>query len=639
MVFKDGTIYEVQDERHAAQVDRYIHEAIHDCIHTMYQSGFGATFGDTTFSIAQGVTHDEDLEHDSGGTKTACAMWWRNAALTSMRVLLNITTPWYSSAGAPQYDLAGTITPVPSNRYFCSYVYATNSTQYPIYIVVGQSVHTTIEAARNEALPSILLSTTEWKILYKAIYKESGGSAVYQEATDFRTVTAGPAGTYTPTDHASTINRDAANSHPATAISNTPAGSIAATTVQAAIDELDTEKSATTHTHTGTYEPANANIQTHVTGTGSPHTAAGVGADAAGTAAGAVSAHNSAFDHTKLHDRQHSITSTSDHTSTATAGQMLKADANGLPTDATNTDAQVSAAVTASHAANHAASHVNGTDDIQSATAAQKGVATAAQITKLDGIEAGADVTDATNVAAAGAVMESDYDAQSILAATSDNTPAVLTVAEDRVVGRITGGNVAGLTITQLLDMVAGAARGDILRREASAWNNLAKGASGTVLTMGADDPAWATPSSGAAYASPLSWNMLTRPPDAIGAGTWANSTSSASNAPYNGYLWNTSNANLDNCSVDVRVPAGTYTLRMNVIKTTAMGIMDVDLDGAEVGSLNCYAAVTAFDILSITGLTMNGPHTLRFRVDGKHASATDYNLRLSGIELIRTGD
>ena len=46
----------------------------------------------------------------------------------------------------------------------------------------------------------------------------------------------------------------------------------------------------------------------------------------------------------------------------------------------------------------HATEHVDGTDDIQNATAAQKGVATAAQITKLDGIEALADVTDSTNV-------------------------------------------------------------------------------------------------------------------------------------------------------------------------------------------------------------------------------------------------
>jgi hypothetical protein len=54
----------------------------------------------------------------------------------------------------------------------------------------------------------------------------------------------------------------------------------------------------------------------------------------------------------------------------------------------------------------HASSHITGgSDAIQSATAAQNGLATSTQIAKLDGIEAGADVTDATNVAAAGAVM------------------------------------------------------------------------------------------------------------------------------------------------------------------------------------------------------------------------------------------
>ncbi|MHC1591769.1 MAG: autotransporter outer membrane beta-barrel domain-containing protein [Candidatus Helarchaeales archaeon] len=49
------------------------------------------------------------------------------------------------------------------------------------------------------------------------------------------------------------------------------------------------------------------------------------------------------------HSRQHSITSTSDHTSGATPGQILKADANGLPVDATNTDAEVSDAVAKKH--------------------------------------------------------------------------------------------------------------------------------------------------------------------------------------------------------------------------------------------------------------------------------------------------
>ena len=54
------------------------------------------------------------------------------------------------------------------------------------------------------------------------------------------------------------------------------------------------------------------------------------------------------------HARSHVITSTSDHSSTATPNQMLKADANGLPVDASNTDAQVSGAVSASHARLHA---------------------------------------------------------------------------------------------------------------------------------------------------------------------------------------------------------------------------------------------------------------------------------------------
>ena len=67
--------------------------------------------------------------------------------------------------------------------------------------------------------------------------------------------------------------------------------------------------------------------------------------------------------------------------------------------------------------------------------------------TKLDGIEASADVTDATNVNAAGAVMETDFNAQTVLAATSDNTPAALTVAEQTVVGRLTGGNITAVSL------------------------------------------------------------------------------------------------------------------------------------------------------------------------------------------------
>ena len=73
----------------------------------------------------------------------------------------------------------------------------------------------------------------------------------------------------------------------------------------------------------------------------------------------------------KKHDKQHSIVSTGDHTSAATSGKMLKADANGLPVDGSNTDTEVDDAVTKKHSQ----------------------LCEAADFTKLDGIEAGADVT------------------------------------------------------------------------------------------------------------------------------------------------------------------------------------------------------------------------------------------------------
>lgn len=76
------------------------------------------------------------------------------------------------------------------------------------------------------------------------------------------------------------------------------------------------------------------------------------------------------------------------------------------------------------------------------------------------------------DTALAALVANSTYDAHTILAATADDTPAALTVAEQRVVGRITGGNIAALTAAQLLTMQSGQ----------SAVNTV--GASGATVTL-----------------------------------------------------------------------------------------------------------------------------------------------------------
>jgi hypothetical protein len=244
LVFKDSTTYRIFDERHSYDRNRQYHKQQHESVGAVHISGYVGTFNNTTFSITQGVVADEDIQLDSGGTKTDCALWYRNTGLTSMRTEAGISTPWRSNAGAPQYDNAGTMTNVGTAKYFVSWFYGTTDATYPVYLVSGQAQYNTIADARNAGVPTILLNTAEWKLLYKVIYQESSGSATYKETYDYRRVSTGPVSAYLPTDHASLLNRDAASSHPATAVSNTPAGNIAATTVQAAIDELDTEKIA-----------------------------------------------------------------------------------------------------------------------------------------------------------------------------------------------------------------------------------------------------------------------------------------------------------------------------------------------------------------------------------------------------------
>lgn len=67
---------------------------------------------------------------------------------------------------------------------------------------------------------------------------------------------------------------------------------------------------------------------------------------------------------------------------------------------------------------------------------------TGGQITALTGTQAASILTDLVN--------KSLFDAHTILAANSDNTPAAVTVDEARIIGRATGGNIAALTAAQV---------------------------------------------------------------------------------------------------------------------------------------------------------------------------------------------
>ena len=222
IVFKDGSTYALTDERHGYERNMAWHNWAHNNIGVMYKSGLTGTFATSTLSVAQGVIYDEDIRFDTGGTKTSTTLWYRNAT-SGMRMVRNATAcKSVSGGGILQYDNgSGTLQEVSLNSYTTNWVYASNDPTEPIYTVVGQNNSTTLTLARNTPAPTINLSTSEWKLIYRVIYQRTAGTqaGVYVEATDYRSVQTGVPVTAVFTDHSTLINRDAANSHPASAVS------------------------------------------------------------------------------------------------------------------------------------------------------------------------------------------------------------------------------------------------------------------------------------------------------------------------------------------------------------------------------------------------------------------------------------
>lgn len=142
------------------------------------------------------------------------------------------------------------------------------------------------------------------------------------------------------------------------------------------------------------------------------------------------------------------------------------------------------------------------------------------------------------------------------------------------------------------------------------------------------------TKASVGSISTPIFWNMLTAAPDVVGQGTWVRRVEPSS--LYQGDLYNSSNADGDNITLNFRCPAGTYTLRFNNIVAASRGIVDVDVDAVEKGSFDNEGAADYTNINEITGIVLTaGAHTLKFRVDGQ--TGAGYYCNLSGIYLQRT--
>jgi hypothetical protein len=234
-VFWNGSIGAVSDERHGLR-DLNWHEWAHKTIGTRYDSGFALTLpteaNSDELEVAGGTIHDEDKEHNIN-TETTCRLWRQTAA--GVFTFENGTDnagrdfPFFQATGTPQFcDSADyTLKDVSNNDYVCYFVYASPDVDRPIYLYTPPiaAAYNTIALARlSPTAPSF---SPEIKLLYRLIFNGNGD---LEEITDFRTATTVPGGGSTATT--------------AAAVSFTPTGDLESTTVQAAIEELETDRDA-----------------------------------------------------------------------------------------------------------------------------------------------------------------------------------------------------------------------------------------------------------------------------------------------------------------------------------------------------------------------------------------------------------
>jgi hypothetical protein len=126
---------------------------------------------------------------------------------------------------------------------------------------------------------------------------------------------------------------------------------------------------------------------------------------------------------------------------------------------------------------------------------------------------------------------------------------------------------------------------------------------------------------------------------DSVSQGSWAIQVNK-SNCLFNGYLWNPSAADGDSLNYKVTLDKGTYTLKLLLVTGPSRGIVDIDIDGNEVASFDCYHATGGSNLSRVqTGIVVSssGIKELKIRIDGKNVSSTAHYATIQSISLWRT--
>jgi hypothetical protein len=174
------------------------------------------------------------------------------------------------------------------------------------------------------------------------------------------------------------------------------------------------------------------------------------------TVGGTVDGRDIATDGTKLDGIATGATAYADsdvdahlNTGTATTGEVLSwtgTDYDWVAVSGSGTVTSVAATVPTGFTVSGSPITTSGTLAIAYDTGYQG--FTTAQSTKLSGIETGADVTDATNVAAAGAVMDGDFGSNGLMTRTGAGTYSVTTAPSGTIVGTTDTQTLTNKTLT-----------------------------------------------------------------------------------------------------------------------------------------------------------------------------------------------
>ena len=248
----------INDERHGYSRNTAWHTWAHKTIGTRYVSGLtlthnGGTGAGATLNLTAGEINDEDIQFtisnsSSFPTANTCRLWWQANANYYMFDPALSTTPFKKGANnRPVYvrdtDYAVVQMTSALNRYINVFVYATTDLHTPLYMftetlppaIVATNGYTSLANARAVPFPNLSAYglSAELKPIYRLIIRADGlVTPIDTTLDDYRTVSSLPmaAGNTSTT---------------ASAVAFNPAGTLVATTVQTAIEELDGKKLAT----------------------------------------------------------------------------------------------------------------------------------------------------------------------------------------------------------------------------------------------------------------------------------------------------------------------------------------------------------------------------------------------------------